>query len=992
MKRFQLFLLLILLSLPATTSPVISDITISESSDLTGVFTATPDTLAASNAAGSTAIQQTTEEHSEEHAEEEHAGDMTPLLFVIIALVIGAGTRHWLRKSPLPYTVSLLVIGLILGAMNRLGWFGKFSLGSINLNLDFLGDSLNWAGNIDPHLILFVFLPTLIYEAAYAIDIHTFKKTSANAFLLAVPGILIALFLTGAFVMLIKFFGWGFSTWGWTMALLFGAVVSATDPVAVVSLLKELGASKKLGTLIEGESLLNDGTAIVLFMVFLAALTGEGAGDSAVFKFFKVALGGIGIGLFFGWVAIAWVKKVFNDAMIEITVIIAAAYLTFYVAEHFFHVSGVLGVVTMGLLMASVGKTRISPEVEHFLHEFWELAAFIANTLIFLIVGVVIADQAKITLNNVVLLILIYVGVHLARAVVILVLFPFMRKAGYGLSVKNSYVLWWGALRGAIALALALIVSAEETIAQDIRDQFLFLTAGLVTLTLLINATTIKLLLNKLGLMQVAPAKQMMMASANNFLRQSTENSLQKSKKDRFLNRANWERVSEYLPEEPEKISNMNIKIETAIAETRMRILEKEKSSYWSQFKEGMLGPVAVRKLTEAINEIIDEGGLISLSQRKDLEQEWSTPKLLSRLQSMPVLGRVAQSFFLDRLAISYDSARGFVFAQEESLKLLENMSISSDTDVSELKQEEIEMLESEINENRIHGLTFLRNLRNSYPEIYSAVTTRYAIRTVLNYERRTIEKLLNKGRLDTGEADKMISRVEERMKRLVDSPPSLELPKPSDLLKEVSWLKGLNKREWNRVVSAFQNKAFAVGEVIVREDSQDDGLFIIVHGQVGVSIENQKVDLLGPGSVIGEMMVLSGQARTATVTAETPVTTLWIQTAKMRHIMKESDSLVEELWRCSCNRFAENILSKQEPYNEWHKRELRQWLEYGEVIRPGNDGRVNLDGKIGILLSGEAMADDGNRLDFPSFLQSGRRYSFNSDARIYVREMKVPL
>ena len=140
MKRFQLFLLLILLSLPATTSPVISDITISESSDLTGVFTATPDTLAASNAAGSTAIQQTTEEHSEEHAEEEHAGDMTPLLFVIIALVIGAGTRHWLRKSPLPYTVSLLVIGLILGAMNRLGWFGKFSLGSINLNLDFLGE------------------------------------------------------------------------------------------------------------------------------------------------------------------------------------------------------------------------------------------------------------------------------------------------------------------------------------------------------------------------------------------------------------------------------------------------------------------------------------------------------------------------------------------------------------------------------------------------------------------------------------------------------------------------------------------------------------------------------------------------------------------------------------------------------------------------------------------------------------------------------------
>ncbi len=731
------------------------------------------------NAAVEAEVHAVTEQPQDSNNEDEHAGDMTPLLFVIIALIIGAGTRHWLRKSPLPYTVTLLVIGLILGAMNRLGWFGEFSIGSLHLNVDFLASSLNWAGHIDPHLILFVFLPTLIFEAAFAMDVHTFKKTSANAFILAVPGIIIALVVTGAFVMMIRYLGWGFEGWGWTMALLLGSVVSATDPVAVVSLLKELGASKKLGTLIEGESMLNDGTAIVLFMVFFAAITGEVSGSSPVVEFLRVILGGTAIGLFFAWIVIAWVRKVFNDAMIEITVIIAAAYLTFFVAEHFFHVSGVLGVVTLGIAMAGVGKTRISPEVEHFLHEFWELAAFIANTLIFIIVGVVIANQAKITMNNVVMLLLIYVGVHIARGIMIAILYPFMRKTGYGLSVKNSYILWWGALRGAIALALALIVSAEEVIPQDLRDQFLFLTAGLVILTLLINATTIKLLLNKLGLMQVAPAKLMMLVSANRFLRQSTETALTKSKKDRFLSRAAWDRVREYLPEEQEAFPEGSVKIETAIAETRMRILEKEKSSYWSQFSEGMLGPVAVRKLTEAINEIIDEGGLVSLSLRKDLEQEWKTPKILTKLQNTPVLGPVARNFFLDRLAISYDSARGFVVAQEESLKLLENMSISNDADASELSQDEIEMLENEINENRIHGLTFLRNLKNSHPGIYNAVTTRYAIRAVLNHERRTIEKLLNKGRIDAGESEKMVSKVEERMKKLLDSSPSLEISDP---------------------------------------------------------------------------------------------------------------------------------------------------------------------------------------------------------------------
>jgi hypothetical protein len=334
-------------------------------------------------------------------------------------------------------------------------------------------------------------------------------------------------------------------------------------------------------------------------------------------------------------------------------------------------------------------------------------------------------------------------------------------------------------LRGAIALALALIVAGEEIIPQEIRDQFLFLTAGLVTLTLLVNATTIKILLNKLGLTQVAPAKLMMLVSANRFLRQSTETALTKSKKDRFLNRADWDSVREYLPEEQEKFPEGSVKIETAIAETRMRILEKEKSSYWSQFSEGMLGPVAVRKLTEAINEIIDEGGLVSLSHRKDLEQEWKTPKILTKLQNTPVLGPIAKNFFLDRLAISYDSARGFVVAQEESLKLLENMSISNDADTSELSQDEIEMLESEINENRIHGLTFLRNLKNSHPGIYTSVTTRYAIRAVLNHERRTIEKLLSKGRIDAGEAEKMVLRVEERMKKLVDSSPSLDVSDP---------------------------------------------------------------------------------------------------------------------------------------------------------------------------------------------------------------------
>jgi len=928
----------------------------------------------------------------EEYTEEEHGGEhegsnMYPLLFVIIALIIGAATRHFFRKVPLPYTVSLLLIGLGLGAANRLGWFELWDLGIFSLNVSFLNQSINWAGNIDPRLILYVFLPTLIFEAAFAMDVHTFKKSFTNATLLAVPGIIIALLLTGAIIMGLKGTGFGFQEWGWILALLFGTVVSATDPVAVVALLKELGASKKLGTLIEGESLLNDGTAIVIFMVFLFAITGTGNATSPVIEFIRVAAGGTLVGLLFGWITISWVRKVFNDALIEITVVIAAAYLTFFVAEHFLHVSGVLGLVALGLMVGGVGRTRISPEVEHFLHEFWELAAFIANTLIFLIVGVVIANRTQFTGRDILALCIIYIGVHIVRAIVIAVLYPIMRKAGYGLTPKNATVLWYGALRGAIGLALALIVAGEESIPVSVRHDFLFLTAGLVTLTLLINATTIKLVVHGLGLTKVAPAKALMMLMAKNYLRTSTENSINKFKKDRFLNRANWNIVGEYLPEKVEIGKEEDLKLESTIAETRRRILEREKSSYWNQFNEGMLGPTAVRRLSDAINEIIDEGGLVSLAKRKDLEQEWKTPKILGKLQAIPVIGRLSQRIFFERLAVSYDSARGFVNAQEESLKLIENMLIAQDEDSGSVDPENLSVIEGEINENKIHGLTFLRNLRNSYPEIYNAIATRQAIRSVLNYEKRMVERLLNKGRIDSEEANKIVSGIEERMKVLMDSPPRLELPKPVDLLHEISWLAGLDDKIFNRIVDEFQNRIYAVDATLVKENGPGDGLFVVVRGQVKISVSKTVMDILGPGNVIGEMAVLTGFPRTATVTAESPVTVLWMSTSKMKAIMKDSKDLEERLWKFACNRFAMNLLSSKRPFNEWQQKEFRQWLAAGEIMYPDDHGKINLKGKVGILVTGKAIPPGTEKTyTAPAILETSD-YQFSANARVFVRE-----
>jgi NhaP-type Na+/H+ or K+/H+ antiporter len=890
--------------------------------------------------------------HGESH-EGEHSGDMSPLFFIIIALFIGTATHHLLQKSPLPYTVTLLIIGMIIGIIDRFGLLQIWSIGSFSLDVKFLSQSVEWAGNIDPHIILYVFLPTLLFEAAFALDVHTFKKSVTNAFILAVPGIIVALVITGAIMMGIMYSGMGLHSWTWPVALMFGTIVSATDPVAVVSLLKELGASKKLSTLIESESLLNDGTAIVIFMVFLGTITGAGASNPILVEFLRVALGGTFIGVIIGMIVINWVRKVFNDALFEITVIIGAAYLAFFMAEHFFHVSGVLAVVTFGLVMAGVGRTRISPEVGHFLHEFWELAAFIANTLIFIIVGVVIAQKVNFAPVDFLILAIVYVGIHIARAVVIAMFFPAMRNIGYGLTAKDATVAWWGGLRGAIGLALALIVASEESIPADIRSEILSITAGIVLLTSIINATTIKYLVNWLGLTKIGQAKAQVMISAQGYLRQSSENALEKLKGDRFMAGANWNSVKEYLPFDP-GVTVDETKLEESIAETRKRILQKEKASYWKQFGEGLLGPSAVQRLSDDIDHLLDAGGKVSLAHRKDLEQFWKTPKLLNFLQSLPLIGIIGQRLFFERLAVSYDSARGFVAAQEEVQKLVGSMLISAESSENKTEAANLSIIEDEINENRIQGLTFLRNLKEAFPEVYNAIETRQAIRSLLNHQKHTIERLLKSGRLDPGEADEILGNIEGQMKKLIDAPPSYAAPEAIKFLHEASWLEGLDPDLFKKVVDSFKARVYSVGQKLFRENKPGDGLYIIVRGNVKVEMGNVVVDILGPGTVIGEMANLMSVPRTASVTAESPVTVLKMNAKSMNQLMKESKVLEERLWKIAGGRFVENYISKVEPYSKWKRNQLKKWITTGEVAFLADEEKLDLNEKIGVLLTGK--------------------------------------
>lgn len=351
------------------------------------------------------------------------------LLFFIIALTAGAFLRYVLKDTKIPYTVALLVFGL------GMGWLAKSHFVHHTFS-----EAVRLSSHIDPHLILYLFLPTLIFEAAFLLDTHVFQRSLKNILILAVPGLILSTVLTGV---LVKFFPYDMT---WPMVFMFGALISATDPVAVVALLKDVGASKRLSTVIEGESLLNDGVAIVLFMLFYQVVRSGGAVTTfgaVTANFLWVVGGGLLVGGVLALIAIMWIRRIFSDAILEITITMAFAYLTFYVAEAFLHVSGILAVVSFGLILTGIGQTRISPEVREFLHQFWEMLAYIANTLIFILVGVVIAEHTQwVTLEDWAMLAVLYVGIHAVRAIMLGIFYKPMAKGNYGLDKKDLSILW----------------------------------------------------------------------------------------------------------------------------------------------------------------------------------------------------------------------------------------------------------------------------------------------------------------------------------------------------------------------------------------------------------------------------------------------------------------------------------------------------------------------------------------------------------------------
>ncbi|MDX2456211.1 MAG: sodium:proton antiporter [Gammaproteobacteria bacterium] len=382
------------------------------------------------------------------------------------------------RKARIPFTATLVVAGYISSEL----------LVKAGVDTGIRAENFH-------DLIFFVFLPVLVFESAYNIDASLLWKNLLPILFLAIPLMLLSTLITAILV----YFGIGHPAgFPWIAALLTGALLSATDPVAVVALLRQMGVSERLAMLMEGESLFNDATAIVVFSVFLTIATGAEGPMSvadASWHFLRVFFGGILVGAGTGLV-FATLVKLTGDTITKALATLISAYLAYIVAESVLQVSGVMAVLITGLILGYRSQHAAPATNTGFEQKLWEFNAYVANVLVFLIMGVTIT--LGMFEERWLAMLIGIAGVLLARAVGILTGVPLLNSLTPIEPISRPFqiVMLWGGLRGAVTLALALSLPTSLDYWWTIQS----IAFGVVLFTLFIQATTTAPLLRHYGL------------------------------------------------------------------------------------------------------------------------------------------------------------------------------------------------------------------------------------------------------------------------------------------------------------------------------------------------------------------------------------------------------------------------------------------------------------------------------------------------------------
>lgn len=822
------------------------------------------------------------------------------VIFFGISLVLGIACRHILRGTRVPYTVALLIAGIAMGSLE----FGTHH------DLGIIGSGIRIWANINPDLLLSVFLPALLFDSSFAMEVHQIKRCLMQMLLLAGPGVVISTFFLGTTIKFTFPYGWDYKS-----SLLLGGLLSATDPVAVVALLKELGASKKLSTIIEGESLMNDGTAIVMYQLFYKMVLGKSFSFGEIIQFLsRVSVGAAFIGLAFGVASVFWLGFIFNDAVIEIALTLATSYLTFYIAQDWADVSGVLAVMTLGMFFGAVARTAFKGDSQESLHHFWEMVAYIANTLIFILSGVVIAEGILNSENHFDrhgsswgYLVLLYVYVQLSRILVVGLLYPFLGRFGYGFDWKESMILVWSGLRGAVALALSLSVKEASGLNQHLTGElgilFVFFTGGIVFLTLIVNGSTTQFLVHLLGMDKLSAAKIRILNYTKYEMLNKSLDAFGVLGDDEELGPADWPTVQRYITclsnleayEHPHVVhESEDHLIRMSLGDMRVRLLNGVQAAYWSMLDEGRISQSTAMLLMRSVDEAMDVVSTDPLSDWKGLKSNVHFPGYYKYLQMRKLPRRLVTYFTVERLESACSLCAAFLRAHRIARRQLHEFIGNSEIASTVI---------TESNEEGEDARKFLEDVRINFPQVIRVVKTRQVTYSILKHLSEYVQNLQKAGLIEEKEMVHLDDAVQSDFKRLLRNPPLLKMPKVNDVIASHPLLGALPADIREPLGSSTKELMKVRGTTLFREGSKPNGIWLISMGIVkwtSKSLHNKNSfhPTFSHGNTLGLYEVLLGKPYICDMITDSLVHCFFFESDKILSLVRSDPNIEGFLWQ----------------------------------------------------------------------------------------------
>lgn len=804
------------------------------------------------------------------------------IMIVAGLLVLISVVQPLARRFNLPSTVLLAMVGVLIGlGATYLVQTGRAS--GIDTAAELvLGVPITSAG------FIYIFLPVLLFQSALEIDVRRMLDDAAPIFILAVIAVLVSTGVIGLSL-------WWASGVSLVVCLLVGAVVATTDPAAVVAIFRDLGAPSRLTRLVEGESLLNDATAIVLFTVLLSIVT-TGVEPSVVDagQMFLLSLfGGAAIGFVGARLAMAALPFIRGSQAAELSLSIAVPYLLFVIGERYLAVSGVVAVVVAGLVVGTIGRNRLAPASWKFLSLVWEQLSFLAGSLVFVLAAIVVPHlMVGVSLFDVLLIGIVVVAALVARAIVLFALMPILSPLNLGerISAPYRFVILWGGLRGAVTLALALAITENSHIAPEVQRFVAILATGFVLFSLLVGGTTLRLLIrimhiDKLSVLDQALRRQILSLSLDS-VRDSVKDTAKRYGIDAAM-------VADSLRSHRNHADDV-----TGTDADSDAIPDRDRVT---------IGLVA---LVNRERELIAQnatGGAISLTITERLLA--NTERMADATRSEGRLGyiRTAQH----RLRFSQAFRIGHYLHRKFGIDGLLERCVADRFEllmVSRIVLEDLQRYDAnklmyvlgarlseilkEILVIRMEGTTSaLDALRLQYPEYAEAIERRFLSQLALRLESAEYDTLRDEA-LIGAELHGNLKRELLAIRTAISRRPPLDLGLNTRLLIEnFPMFSALGESERMKICDLLKPRLALPGEVLIRKGDRGASVYFVSSGAVEVETGATKVRL-GRGDFFGEMALLTHSRRQADVTALGYCQLLILEESEFRHLLASNPSI----------------------------------------------------------------------------------------------------